>query len=210
MILATGAVDMSTVRQESFGRLVWRYRRAAGLTQEELAERAGISARAVSDIERGVKHRPRPDTVRLLIEALDVPAEEQEPFRTAGRRFRPVPAHDAEIVDLFGTRPPSHPSNLPDEPTPFIGREREIGEVLGLLQRPGVRLVTLAGVGGSGKSRLALQVAARLLPQFQDGVFFVPLAALSAPALVPSAIATVLGSMQGGARPPIAMLKEQL
>jgi class 3 adenylate cyclase/tetratricopeptide (TPR) repeat protein len=69
--------------QESFGSLVRRYRREAELSQEALAERAGLSIRAVRDIESGSKHRPRPDTVQLLVDALDLPADEQARFREA-------------------------------------------------------------------------------------------------------------------------------
>ena len=75
--------------QEPFGRLVRRYRRDAELTQEALAERAGISIRALQAIEAGSKHRPRVDTVQLLLEALRVPAEEQERFRAAAAQPRP-------------------------------------------------------------------------------------------------------------------------
>ncbi len=82
--------------------------------------------------------------------------------------------------------------NLPLQPTPFLGREREVGEVVALLRRPDVRLLTLTGPGGTGKTRLALQAAAELLDGFADGVFFVPLAPLADPALVPSAIASAL------------------
>ena len=87
----------------------------------------------------------------------------------------------------------THPTNLPGEPTPFIGREDEIVQVAGLLRDPHVRMVTLTGPGGTGKTRLALQVGNTLLYDFRDGVFFVNLAPLTDPALVPSSIAGVLG-----------------
>jgi class 3 adenylate cyclase len=89
---------------------------------------------------------------------------------------------------------PGHlPHNLPTHPTPFLGREREIDEAVALLLRPDVRLVTLTGPGGVGKTRLALRVAAELLESFPAGVFMVDLARLTDPALVPSATATALG-----------------
>jgi serine/threonine protein kinase/class 3 adenylate cyclase/sugar lactone lactonase YvrE len=75
------------VTQESFGSLVRRYRREAELTQEALAERAGISVRAVRDIELGSKHRPRPDTVHLLLAALEVPEEERADLLRAASRL---------------------------------------------------------------------------------------------------------------------------
>ena len=87
----------------------------------------------------------------------------------------------------------NHPTNLPVQATPLVGREREIGEVTDLLRREGVRLVTLTGPGGTGKTRLALQSAAELVEAFPHGVFLVPLAALNDPSLVMPAVAQALG-----------------
>src|SRR5436309_11183975 len=77
---------MGAMIQESIGQLVRRYRRNAELTQEALAERAGISVRAVQGIEAGSKHRPRQDTLHLLMEALAVPTKEQAAFLAAAVR----------------------------------------------------------------------------------------------------------------------------
>src|SRR5215207_5395169 len=85
------------------------------------------------------------------------------------------------------------PHNLPIHPTPFLGREREVEEILALLLRPNVRLVTLTGPGGVGKTRLGLRVAAEALDSFPDGAFLVDLARQTDPELVPSATATTLG-----------------
>jgi len=85
------------------------------------------------------------------------------------------------------------PHNLPLQPTPFIGREHEIATVVDLLRRDDVRLVTLTGPGGTGKTRLSLQVASEVVEDYPDGVWFVPLAPLTDPAFVPSAISTALG-----------------
>ena len=93
------------------------------------------------------------------------------------------------------------PHNLPRQPTQFLGREREVGEVVGLLGRDDVRLLTVTGPGGVGKTRLALQAAAELVDCFADGAFFASLAALTDPALVPAAIAAALGVREEGARP---------
>ena len=83
-------------------------------------------------------------------------------------------------------------NNLPTQMTPFVGREREIAAVLGLLRNPAVRLVTLTGPGGTGKTRLSLQVAADLLDEFENGVWFVALDSISDPTLVVPAIAATL------------------
>ncbi len=87
--------------------------------------------------------------------------------------------------------------NLPRQPTPFLGREREVGEIAELLQRTEVQLVTLTGPGGTGKTRLSLQAAAEVVDAFADGVWFVELASLTDPVLVPNAIAGVLGVREG-------------
>jgi predicted ATPase/DNA-binding CsgD family transcriptional regulator/tRNA A-37 threonylcarbamoyl transferase component Bud32 len=84
-------------------------------------------------------------------------------------------------------------NNLPAQLTPLIGREQEVAMVRALLQEPEVRLVTLTGPGGIGKTRLGLYVATEMLDDFVDGVCFVPLAPISDPALVVSTIAQTLG-----------------
>ncbi len=85
-----------------------------------------------------------------------------------------------------------------------------MGTVIKLLERGDVRLVTLTGAGGTGKTRLALQVAAELTDRFQDGVFFVNLAPISDPDLVASEIAQVLGVRETGGQPLLESLKEYL
>jgi predicted ATPase/class 3 adenylate cyclase len=107
-----------------------------------------------------------------------------------------------ELPDRFPTLKTleSRPNNLPLQPTPFLGREREVSEVVERLGRPDVRLLTLTGPGGTGKTRLALQAAAELLEDFANGVFFVDLAPLIDPDLVPGAIAAVLGVREEGGR----------
>jgi predicted ATPase/serine/threonine protein kinase len=100
--------------------------------------------------------------------------------------------------------------NLPAQPTPLIGRRRQILEVRQFLERPELRLLTLTGPGGTGKTRLALQAAAELADTFADGLYFVNLAPLTDAALVPSAIAQVLGVTVSAARPPLDSLQEHL
>ncbi len=97
----------------------------------------------------------------------------------------------AEFPPLRSLDNPALPNNLPQQLSSFIGRETQAAEVKALLGKS--RLLTLTGAGGSGKTRLSLQVAADLLDQYFDGVWLVELAALSDPALVPQAVADVLG-----------------
>ncbi|MDQ3699636.1 MAG: tetratricopeptide repeat protein, partial [Chloroflexota bacterium] len=102
------------------------------------------------------------------------------------------------------------PQNLPILATPFIGRRQQLGMVLARLLRPEVRLLTLTGPGGTGKTRLALQAAADLLEQFPDGVFFVPLASIADADLLPSAIAQALEIKETAGRSLLEMVKEFL
>ena len=100
------------------------------------------------------------------------------------------------------------PSNLPAELTSFVGRQREVDGASELLAR--TRLLTLTGPGGTGKTRLALRIAAGMLPTYRDGVFFVDLAPLSDPTLVGPTVAHSLGLSEQPQRPIIELLKEHL
>jgi predicted ATPase/class 3 adenylate cyclase len=102
------------------------------------------------------------------------------------------------------------PHNLPAQPTELIGREIELEQVRQLLTAPAVRLLTLTGPGGTGKTRLAVQAAADLLEAFPDGVWWVPLAGLTDPALVPTAIAAPLGVREQAGEALVDTLAEHL
>src|SRR5579871_508147 len=119
----------------SFGTLLQRHRRLAGLSQVELAARAGLSRRGISDLERGVRRFPYPTTVRGLAAALGLDEVNRTALVVAAR-----PARTAASVQ----------HNLPAQPTRLIGREQDLGEVEVRLLQPEVRLLTLTGAGGSG------------------------------------------------------------
>ncbi|PLS84609.1 MAG: hypothetical protein CYG60_17030, partial [Actinobacteria bacterium] len=159
-------------------------RRAAGLTQEELASRAGLSPGAVGTLERGVRSRPYPHTVRALADALGVAEED----RAALLASVPERSGGTSVTETLEA------SALPRPATLLVGRERELAEVTDLLARSGVRLLTLTGVGGVGKTRLATEAARAALAtgHFRDGVTFVELASLSDPDLVLPAVAQAL------------------
>src|SRR5437588_612663 len=128
---------------------------------------------------------------------------------------RPSHLFQLSLKDLPADFPPlktldTHPNNLPVQPTPFIGREKEVAAVAQMLRRPEVRLVTLSGPGGVGKTRLALQVAAELCDDFTDGVFIVALAPVNAPEQVVSALAQTLGISESGDLPLFSLLEAAL
>jgi len=182
-----------SVPSPSFAQLLRRYRRAAGLTQEELAEQANLSARAVSDLERGENRTPRRDTLDLLAEALHLSAEDRAALDlTVSRTRAGAQPREADATTAAGSGG-APVANLPPQPTRFIGRERDIEAIRARLLDPDTRLLTLTGPGGTGKTRLALQAAAAARDAFADGVFFVPLAPLSDPGLVLPTIAQALG-----------------
>jgi predicted ATPase/class 3 adenylate cyclase len=131
------------------------------------------------------------------------------------RRLKDVlgPEHVFQLTapDLPASFPPLETldvrlNNLPIQPTPLLGREREVAEIADLLRHADVRLLTLTGTGGTGKTRLALQSAAELIDDFEDGVFLVALAPISDPELVASNVAGALSVSESAGR----ALKEDL
>jgi predicted ATPase/DNA-binding XRE family transcriptional regulator len=168
--------------ERSFGDLLCAHRLAGGLTQEELAARAGLSSDAVSLLERGLRTSPRATTVAMLADALGLSPAERQVFADAAKR-RPRRAAPGLRV----------PPDLHTPATPFVGREADLAAAAELLAAPGVRLVTLTGPPGAGKTRLALEVATVLAGRYRDGVVAVTLAPLRDAALVLPAVRQALG-----------------
>ena len=168
--------------QTSFGTLLRRYRTAAGFTQEALAARAQISARTIADLERGINRTPRHDTFELLMSSLELTAQQRALFLGMVR------------PEMTATAPGTLSlSRLPLPPASLIGREQEMTRALTLLRSDGVRLLTLTGPAGIGKTRLGLQIAHELGEHFADGVVFVALDALRDASLLMSVLAQALG-----------------
>jgi len=177
----------------SFGELLRRYRAAVGLTQEELAARTGLTPQAISLLECGQRRHPQAYTVSQLAEALALTAPERQVFTAVARHPLSSASAAAAVGSSILPAPGRAVHNLPVALTPLIGRAHEQAAVEHLLQREEVRLLTLTGPGGVGKTCLALQVAVEALSAYPAGVWLVELAALVDPGLVPQAVVQTLG-----------------
>lgn len=187
----------------SFAELLKQHRIAAALSQEALAERAGLSTRAISDLERGLHRAPYPHTIRLLAEALGLAADTRARLIAAVVRQRGLPA---ALPAASGRAV----SRLPVPLTPLLGRERDEAAVAQLLHQAGVRLLTLTGPGGVGKTRLAIQVAAGFAAELPESVAFAELAGIRDVGLVLPTMVQALGLRADGGRSPLETLAAHL
>ncbi len=185
---------------ESFGALLFRHRTDADLNQAELAEAAGLSTVAISALERGVHRAPHRGNVARLAQALNLSAQDRARLEAAanaerGRSLRRGP----DRTDFH---------NLPNLPGSFIGRKLEIRQIADMLTRS--RLVTLAGPGGVGKTRLAVEFVNQSRESPRDGVWFVDLSAVSNLAAVIPKMLSGVGERPTGQVDPIVEITQAL
>ena len=206
---------MSTSELTAFGPLLRRSRMTAQMTQKRLGERVGLSPSSIAAMERGLRRPPSPATVELLAGALGLSDSERANLSAAAQSLSAVPAADAK------TRPDStRPEEtrwrtirwIPIQPTPLVGRSQELEAILRMLTIEGVRLLTLVGPAGVGKTRLALAAAAddQLAGRFLDGITLVDLAPIRAPQDVLAAIGRACGFTDTGQLSPGERLRNFL
>src|SRR5215208_606498 len=185
--------------QHSFGYWLRLKRKASELTREALADRVGCSVSTIRKLEDD-ERRPSAQIAELLTEIFKIPTNERAAFlRFARGDWSSAPSLGDEEAPWRVSAPeiPQHPrSNLPATFTSLIGRNKDIAAVHDYLTHPDIRLVTLIGAPGIGKTRLSIASASKSLAEFSDGVFFVGLAPLDQPSLIPSAISQALGYIE--------------
>jgi len=189
-----------------FGRWLKKRRQAEGLTQKDLAAEIGCSAVTIEKLEAGTR-RPSRQIAELLAEWLGVPPAERPTFA----RFARGEAHPAtDAASTLWHRSEYQVGALPAPTTGFVGRGALIERVTALLRRPAIRLVTLTGPPGIGKTRLSLQVAQAVRADFAAGVGFIPLGSVPDPTAVVTAIGTALHLTEQGDQPLLAQIQARL
>ncbi len=188
----------------TFGEWLKRRRKSQGLTQAELALQISCSTSLIKKIEAEVRF-PSRQVVAQLADIFNIPSDEREPFQKFARGdWMAAPTHTEDAPwRIF-----HHQHNLPIQLTSFIGREEEIADAIGLLDS--THLLTLIGPGGTGKTRLSIQVANEVLKQYPDGVWLVELASILNPLLVPRTTAIAIGLREEPQQPVIDMLCDYL
>jgi predicted ATPase/transcriptional regulator with XRE-family HTH domain len=208
--------------ESAFTAWIKQRRHMLDLTQEDLADCVGCSRVTIQKIELG-ERRPSKQIALRLAECLRLPHDEQEAFLrfargearesgTAAIGGEPVLATAQPTSPLSSSTSSGYatPNNLLLPLTPLLGREQAVAVACDYLARKDTRLLTFTGAPGIGKTRLSLQVAAELLPQFEDGVFFVELAPVSDPSIVASTVASTLGLPESGSGSMLNALKNYL
>jgi len=207
--------DGAAASQMDFGTLLRAYREGGLLSQEQLGERSGLSARTIGDLERRVR-RPRGGSVRLLADGLGLVGRERERFEDAARWSFSAGQPAARPVSRVSEAAPPH--QLPPDVADFVGRAELVAELRGWLARwpdgvagkaegAAVAVSAVSGKAGVGKSTLALHVAHQLAAEFPDGQLYASLRGADAAGVAPLEPAEILGrflravGVDGGAIP---------
>jgi predicted ATPase len=202
----------------SFGALLRFLRLRGDMNQRDLAIAVGYSEAQISRLEQNLR-LPDPDVLRArFLPALNLVGEPELASRLVelayAARAKPEPAATPELPAAAAPEeppaplPPASPAPLPAFPNTLIGRDAEVAAAAQLLSEPGVRLVTLTGPGGIGKTRMGVAIAGACAAAFAHGAAFVPLATVADPQQVASAIAQALGVAVSASRPPEVALRQ--
>ncbi|MEO8285913.1 MAG: tetratricopeptide repeat protein [Chloroflexota bacterium] len=194
----------------SFGQWLKDRRKTLDFTQATLGHLTGCSESSIRKIESGIL-KPSRQVAELLAATLGVQEGDREDF-IKWARSTPGAAQPAHLpaAPSPAPAPTPAPATLPVPPTELIGRKQDVADVLSLLGRDGLRLLTLTGPPGTGKTRLSLQAATEAAGRFRDGVLFVPLAHISDPELVISTISRALGLGEARGVTPVQALAGHL
>lgn len=168
----------------SFGPVLRRLRRAAGMSQEELAERAHLSVESIGALERGRRRAPYRETIRLIADALELSDAGRQELQAAAKPARLAAPKSTSYDSADGAAPGTGGSfqrdnsrqNLIHPVSSFHNRRRELDDLARLLAEH--RLVSIVGAGGIGKTRVAIELGWNVLPRYRDGVWFIDLAPL--------------------------------
>lgn len=191
----------------AFGEWLKRRRRALGLTQDELARQINCSTSALRKIEGGIR-RPSEQIVEQLAAVFSIVPSERLSFLRFARGQQEAAPTELMVDSPWHSADMNRRSNLPASISSFIGREKEIVAVGEYLSDADIRLVTLFGAPGIGKTRLSLEVARKICSQFPNGVFFVGLALLSDPNLFAPTIIQTLGLGETKSETALQRLKD--
>ncbi len=201
----------------TFGDLLRQLRRRAGMTQGELAAQVGLSTAQISRLEQNERLPDLKQIAELFTPVLTLPEEAHLAQRLVelaalarGERPPIVKLVARSVQTTIQEQEVDDPGALPQPAAALIGRERELGVIARRLAEAPGRLLTLIGPPGVGKTRLGLEVAARLRSLYRDGAVFVALAAISDPEVVASTIAAALGLTEPSNKPALTRLIEHL